>query len=223
MYVALHEVGHALGLFHSPNDKAIMFPFYQAAESMYRLHTEDVLRIQKLYGPSNDYVLIPNDKNVKKTGICQNYTFDAVFSIHKDDVLHTYGFYGHHYIELLTNKSVLARPIIKDWKNVPNNMDCALTWHKKYSCSFDQNLKSATKQAIVLEKTVFIFRGLFYWKYSGNSMTLSEGYPRFIQNGWGNLPTPIDAAFEWKDGHTYFFRGQYIFFFLFWGGDAAMF
>ena len=47
-YVALHEFGHTLGLSHSNNDDAIMWPFIGTRNPS--LHSDDISGIQSLYG-----------------------------------------------------------------------------------------------------------------------------------------------------------------------------
>lgn len=49
--VAAHEFGHALGLPHSPDPGAIMYPVYNfAANNMPQLSYQDAEDIQHLYG-----------------------------------------------------------------------------------------------------------------------------------------------------------------------------
>jgi predicted Zn-dependent protease len=47
--VAAHEIGHLLGLDHSPYEEALMFPYY-SAETVGPQLIDDTVRIQELYG-----------------------------------------------------------------------------------------------------------------------------------------------------------------------------
>lgn len=48
--------------------------------------------------------------------------------------------------------------------------------------------------------------GEHYWKLTEDGV--ASGYPRLISGTWHGLPGNIDAAFTYKNGKTYFFKGS---------------
>lgn len=62
--VACHEFGHILGLEHSAKPTALMAPYYNPFVGVPQ-QNDDIIRIQKLYGPNNQALSL---KNVRKVG-----------------------------------------------------------------------------------------------------------------------------------------------------------
>uniref|UniRef100_A0A8C3BEQ0 Peptidase metallopeptidase domain-containing protein n=1 Tax=Cairina moschata TaxID=8855 RepID=A0A8C3BEQ0_CAIMO len=57
-YVAAHEFGHSLELFHSKDPNALMYPVYRKFDpSVFPLHQDDIKGIQYLYGNSQLLIL----------------------------------------------------------------------------------------------------------------------------------------------------------------------
>jgi len=49
LWVAVHELGHSLGLSHSSVDSAVMAPFYRGYVPDFNLHQDDIDRIRNIY------------------------------------------------------------------------------------------------------------------------------------------------------------------------------
>ncbi|XP_072883302.1 matrix metallopeptidase-21 [Hemitrygon akajei] len=189
--VAVHELGHVLGLPHSYRTGSIMQPSYIPQDSTFELDWLDRKAIQQLYG------------------ICAS-PFDTVFDwIHKEKnqygelifQFNTYFFRNELYwlYENQNNRTRYGDPIAISigWQGIPSSGIDAIvhvwTW---------------TKDAI------YFFKGTQYWRYDNeNDQTFTmdaEGnsYPMLISEGFPGVKGPIDAAFyDRRDQHIYFFKG----------------
>ena len=61
--VAVHEIGHSLGLSHSPDYNSIMFPYYKGKEDgdTFNIGYDDILAMFELYGKSALITIFPLD------------------------------------------------------------------------------------------------------------------------------------------------------------------
>lgn len=177
--VAAHEFGHSLGLSHSTDPVALMYPNYAFRDpNNYVLPQDDIYGIQAIYGPS--------DSGIQPTGpttpsACDpTLRFDAITTLRGEILFFKDKFFWRRHPQL---RSVDLNFISLFWTALPNNIQAAYE---------DPNTD-----------LVFLFKGNQYWALSGYD--IQQGYPRPISDfGFPNNIQAIDAAVS-NGEKTYFF------------------
>ncbi|CAD7689873.1 unnamed protein product [Nyctereutes procyonoides] len=228
--VAAHELGHSLGLSHSTDIGALMYPNYMYSGNV-QLSQDDINGIQAIYGPS------PNP--VQPTGpqtpqVCdRKLTFDAITTIRGEVMFLKDRFYmriNPFYPEVELNF------ISVFWPNLPNGLQAAYEVSErdevrffkgdKYwvvqgqdvlygypkdihrSFGFPRTVKSIDA-AVSDENTgkTYFFVANKYWRYDEYKQSMDAGYPQMIATDFPGIGHKVDAVFQ-KDGFFYFFHGK---------------
>uniref|UniRef100_A0A3P8U378 Matrix metallopeptidase 15 n=1 Tax=Amphiprion percula TaxID=161767 RepID=A0A3P8U378_AMPPE len=180
--VAVHELGHALGLEHSDNPSATMAPFYQWTHTKnFTLHEDDIKGIQYIYGQPGPGPS-PTSPPTPSTSTPTNSQPEP------EPVTPT------------VRKDVPAPP--------PPPRPPAAPRPPKLPGSQPPNICDGDFDTVtMLRGEMFVFKGRWFWRVRRNRVL--DNYPMPISVFWIGLPSDIDAAYERHDGKFVFFKGIY--------------
>ncbi|GFU45318.1 matrix metalloproteinase-21 [Nephila pilipes] len=192
--VAVHEVGHALGLFHTSRNYSIMYAIYSQVipNNNFELGWEDRKLVQHIYG------------------ICEvrfNTVFDWVRRRPDGQLIYnTYFFRDNRYwmYENRYNRTRYGDPlsIMPEWKGIPDNID------------------GYTHVWTYTEDSAYFFKGQKFWLYNSAEDKVAAGYPKNISSefkaipdsDYPNIPGNLDSVFfDKRDGNLYFFKGNLVY------------
>ncbi|XP_071094306.1 matrix metalloproteinase-17-like [Haliotis cracherodii] len=212
--VAAHEFGHALGLAHSTEPGALMYPWYQGFQKTFALPHDDIRGIQKLYGfkimelPQKPTVKVVTNATVTKSKEPDEETprvdidtskpadpcvhsFDAITVIRQEVCLFIGKFFWR-----LDSRHILRDPvhIHKFWYGLPVSVD-----------HIDALYERPTDGKIVF------FSGDKHWVFNANY--LEAGYPKegrpITELGIPPDVKKIDTVFVWGfNKRTYLVSGD---------------
>ncbi|KAI3354377.1 hypothetical protein L3Q82_018901 [Scortum barcoo] len=200
--VTAHEIGHTLGLEHSPVRHALMSPYYRKLGRSLVLSWDDIIAVQQLYGkPSGDRpVRLPGQvlhaalqeweftelhSRHQATGqplYCQS-VFDAITIDQNETVL---VFRGSVYWTVSAEGGASGPlPLSQRWPDLPSAIEAA---------AFSP-----------LDSKWYFFKGKRMWRYTGS--TLDPSFPR--RSSELGLPRHPDCAFYYAPlGHMVLFKGS---------------
>ncbi|XP_077861501.1 stromelysin-3-like [Saccoglossus kowalevskii] len=205
--VAAHEFGHSLGLGHTNVNGALMFPYHQGYNPNFQLHDDDVAGIQFLYGAqipeatTLEPIVKPNpNPNPNPNPECPT-TVDAITQT-KDG--NTYAFQGNYFWQIEEHRVVSGYPKRTSdyWSGLVGDFDAIFTASSWWVWNSNGRQQLAGK--------TWFFKGNLVWRFE--NMIMDNGYPKYISQEFTNLPSNIDAAFEYYgNGQTYFFKGGFFY------------
>ncbi|XP_044078700.1 collagenase 3a [Siniperca chuatsi] len=236
--VAAHEFGHSLGLSHSNDPGALMYPVYiYRNRDTFVLPRDDVNGIQSLYGPNPD-----KDPSVAKPqppttpDACDStMVLDAVTTLRGEMLFFKDSFFWRSYPQSSTPQQSL---ITNFWPNAPINIDAAYesqqsdriflfkdrrVWafsgydpvrgYPKTLTSFGlpRGVKKidAALYDVKSGKTLF-FVGNYYFSYDEAKKTMDQGFPKRLDETFPGLTGKVTAAFQYR-GFTYIYSGPNVF------------
>lgn len=182
--VAAHEFGHSLGLSHSSDPGALMYPNYAYSDtSTYSLPQDDINGIQALYGLSKNPIQ-PTGPSTPTT--CDpRLTFDAITTLRGEIFFFKDKYFWRRHPQLRT---VELNFISLFWPKLPSGIQAAYE-------DYDRDL-------------VFLFKGNQYWALSGYD--IQQGYPKDISNyGFPSSVRAIDAAVSYSSKTYFFINNQF--------------
>uniref|UniRef100_A0A3B3W2T6 Matrix metallopeptidase 15 n=1 Tax=Poecilia latipinna TaxID=48699 RepID=A0A3B3W2T6_9TELE len=234
--VAVHELGHALGLEHSENPAAIMAPFYQWSNAQnFSLHGDDIAGVQRMYGEA-----LQAGRSLKTTeplrnappSICDG-DFDTVTLLRGE----MFVFKGRWFWRVRRNRVLenYPMPISVFWNGLPDDIDAAYERHDGKFVFFKGDRFWLFREADVLpgypqplhqygrgipahridtaiwwepKEFTYFFSGDRYWRYNEETRSADHDFPKPISR-WGKIPASPRGAFLSDDGaSTYFYKGS---------------
>ncbi|XP_059011710.1 matrix metalloproteinase-27 [Mustela lutreola] len=229
--VAAHEFGHALGLSHSNDRTALMFPNYVSLDpNKYPLSQDDISGIQSIYGSLPKTSAKPKEATIPHA--CDPYlTFDAITTFRREVMF----FKGRHVWRIYYDiADVEFERISSFWPSLPADIHAAyespndkilvfkddrfwvirgyavLPDYPKpiHTLGFPRHVKKI--DAAVCDhstRKTYFFVGIWCWRYDEVTQSMDRGYPRRVVKLFPGIGLRVDAAFQHK-GFFYFFRGS---------------
>ncbi|XP_067463467.1 collagenase 3-like [Thunnus thynnus] len=236
--VAAHEFGHSLGLSHSDDPGALMYPTYSYRNpDTFVLPRDDVNGIQSLYGPNPDKDPVqPGPQPPTTPDACDStMVLDAVTTLRGEMLFFKDSFFWRSYPQSRTPQQSL---ITNFWPNAPVNIDAAYESRKsdkiflfkgrkvwafagydsvrgypKTLTSFGLPRSVEKIDAVLYDrdsgKTLF-FVGKYYFSYDEARQTMDRGFPKRVDQTFSGMTNKVTAAFQYR-GFTYIYSGPYMF------------
>uniref|UniRef100_A0A8C3BHQ7 Collagenase 3 n=1 Tax=Cairina moschata TaxID=8855 RepID=A0A8C3BHQ7_CAIMO len=229
-YVAAHEFGHSLELFHSKDPNALMYPVYRKFDpSVFPLHQDDIKGIQYLYGNSHESAEIKDPTESKEPALpntCSpDLTFDAVTTFRGEIMFFKD---KHFWRKHPAVREIDFHLVTSFWPWLPSGVDAAYEIPEKDETHLfkgnefliargDTILPGYPKKLYILgfSKDVAKIDAAFYdrnkgkiYYFIGDRFWRNESMdrrPRLIKDAFPGINGKVDAVFQ-HENFLYFFR-----------------
>nr|BAE42198.1 unnamed protein product [Mus musculus] len=232
--VAVHELGHSLGLQHSNNPKSIMYPTYRYLNpSTFRLSADDIRNIQSLYGAPVKPPSLTKPSSPPSTFCHQSLSFDAVTTVGEKIFFFKDWFF---WWKLPGSPATNITSISSIWPSIPSGIQAAYEIESRnqlflfkdekywlinnlvpephyprsiYSLGFSASVKKVDAAVFdPLRQKVYFFVDKHYWRYDVRQELMDPAYPKLISTHFPGIKPKIDAVLYFKR-HYYIFQGAY--------------
>ncbi|XP_076017301.1 collagenase 3-like [Genypterus blacodes] len=231
----VHGFGHALGLPHSSDPGAIMYPVYNLVpNSDIQLSFQDVEDVQNMYGDNPNFASLSlNNPPPRTPDKCDpDLSFDAVTNLHREVVFFKERFMWRKHpqfdetgITLISGLWSDSIPAYLDaaYQNVEDHFIAFFSGHQYWMMrqldlmeGFPRNISElgfpsrvkSVDAALHFRKARYtlFFTGNECWRYNEEHNKMDES-PTPIEEKLPGIPTPLDAAVSYE-GYVYFFKGN---------------
>lgn len=200
--VIAHEIGHTLGLEHSPVHHALMSPYYKKLGKASVLSWDDIMAVQQLYGkPENGQVVQVPGQVFSST--LQDWELTQGSTDEPESALPPYcrGFFDAITMDQDGTTLVFQGGLF--WMvSSAGDVGPPVTLHSRWA-----ELPLAIEAAAfsLLDNKFYFFKGRRVWRYSNSS--LEPGFPMWSSKL--GLPGHPDCAFYYpRLGHLVLFKSQ---------------
>lgn len=231
--VALHELGHSLGLGHTDDPSAVMYQFYSMNTAT--LSVDDIRGIEHIYGAPNKPQTQSSSESTKTEvdftmpDKC-NMSYDAIATIRGELFI----FHGKFMWRPETDED-RTYEIRQMWSELPENLERVdavfesskgkilffigdeififdatqlIDKFRLYHVGMDWSVKRV--DAVFrwsINNRIYIFSGENYWRFDEKTNQVEKNYPRLISTTFRDV-YDIDTAFTYEK-QLYFFKNEF--------------
>ncbi|XP_068122970.1 collagenase 3-like [Hyperolius riggenbachi] len=221
---AAHEIGHSLGLGHSADPGALMFPIYMYFDSVvFTLPADDLLGIQELYGPK--------PANIVTSPVCsQGLPIDAITHWGESVIIFKDRRVRYYHPQLPESKEYSIDSL---WKDVSNKIDAAYNYPGQETYLFSGRKFWAVNGSRLLnedprdiseygfpeyvqkidaafydfqKRRTFFFTGDLCWSFDRSTKRMESGFPVPLESQFPGVGNKVDAAYMHHTGYIYFYH-----------------
>lgn len=188
--IAVHEIGHSLGLLHSSYPDSIMTPFFTQGVNGH-IHPSDRRKLRKLYNISNTSKSDLPKRNYTMESVCNLTKIDAIIA-YSETLVYVFNEDKYWMLSAWTDDitfdmAAYPKKISDTWKGLPATIDSAF---------------------VDVDNATYFFKGSQCWKFLYGENTVAAGFPKSIGDEFPGIPNDIDAVLDTQENKTYFFKGN---------------